>query len=130
MPSRAGGGRGNERENMNTTAISIVAAGALVAGALLYTSGAFDRLLAPPFERALRNHFVDPDSVQIRDTFKDGVKWCGEVNAKNRMGGYVGWDRFIAIDGRQTSGQWTINIASEFTSESGKEGFERLYCSR
>lgn len=119
-----------ESKQMNLTAISIVTAGALVAGALLYTSGSFDKLLAPPFETALRNHFVDPESVQIRDSFKDGARWCGEVNAKNRMGGYVGWDRFIAVDGRRTDGRWTIIIASEFTTEDGRNGFERLYCSR
>lgn len=131
--SASGGGRGDERDNMNATAISIVAAGALVAGALLYTSGTFDRFLAPPFEQALRDHFVDPESVQIRGAFEDGVRWCGEVNAKNRMGGYVGWSRFIALDQSLTSGGWRIMVESDpawSSDSSAMNTFNGIYCSR
>lgn len=35
----------------------------------------------------------DPDSAKFRDQY--GV--CGEVNAKNALGGYVGYRRFIAV---------------------------------
>jgi len=47
-------------------------------------------------KRALERHLKDPDSVQYRDVqaFKGGVV-CGEYNAKNSLGGYVGYSRFI-----------------------------------
>ncbi|AXW48540.1 hypothetical protein CJO91_13065 [Ralstonia solanacearum] len=43
----------------------------------------------------------DPDSAEFRDTHRGadtgtGVPLCGEVNAKNGFGGYVGYKRFIA----------------------------------
>lgn len=41
----------------------------------------------------------DPDSARFRGV---KAKWgtvCGEVNAKNSYGGYVGYRRFYAIDG-------------------------------
>ena len=59
----------------------------------------------------LKNKFKDPDSVQIRNpvlyttqfVFEDGVTrfngqygLCGEVNAKNSYGGYVGFRRFYS----------------------------------
>lgn len=51
--------------------------------------------------RQLLDRLTDPSSAQIRNTFYgpvvDGERaWCGEVNAKNQMGGYVGFARFIA----------------------------------
>lgn len=40
----------------------------------------------------------DPHSTQFRELVyrKTSIdeRWCGEVNAKNRFGGYVGWKRF------------------------------------
>lgn len=50
----------------------------------------------------------DPDSAKFRDEwlasgwtewFVKGSILCGEVNAKNRMGGYVGYTPFKAIAG-------------------------------
>lgn len=66
---------------------------------------------APPVvssEKMVRDLFIegsdlfDPHSAKFRNllyTDKDILKdtlWCGEVNAKNRMGAYVGWKRFAA----------------------------------
>jgi len=45
------------------------------------------------------NRLKDPDAAKFRGV---KVKWdtvCGEVNAKNSYGGYVGYRRFYAIDG-------------------------------
>lgn len=41
---------------------------------------------------AVRARLKDPDSAQ----FRNQAGWCGEVNAKNSLGGYVGYRRFIA----------------------------------
>ena len=46
--------------------------------------------------------FIDPSSALFRNvTYSSSIglipaghTWCGEVNAKNRMGGYVGWSPF------------------------------------
>lgn len=47
----------------------------------------------------VRRALFDPDSAQFKSHFRaqrggDGV-WCGEVNAKNRLGGMVGVTRYI-----------------------------------
>lgn len=38
----------------------------------------------------------DPGSAQFRKTYVNGQYFCGEVNAKNSYGGYVGFRRFAA----------------------------------
>lgn len=60
------------------------------------------------------NSLKDPDSAKFRAV---RVKWdtvCGEVNAKNSYGGYVGYRRFYSIDAKDLymeesrfdEGQW------------------------
>ncbi|KAI3606298.1 Cytochrome c5 [Cupriavidus necator H850] len=51
--------------------------------------------------RQVLDRLTDPSAAQFRNTFYgpvvDGERaWCGEVNAKNQLGGYVGFERFIA----------------------------------
>lgn len=46
----------------------------------------------------------DPASAQFRDLYvsrssTDGLTLCGEVNAKNSYGGYVGFNRFFSSGG-------------------------------
>jgi len=46
----------------------------------------------------------DPFSVRFRHTVRtvyeasDSTVWCGHLNAKNSMGGYIGWHRFYISD--------------------------------
>ncbi len=46
---------------------------------------------------------IDPFSVQFRNTYQRDIEnlgntsWCGELNSKNRMGAYIGWNRFYVI---------------------------------
>ena|SRR6185503_9265874 len=54
-------------------------------------------------ENAVREHLNDPRSAQFQNerslTNKNGNKVvCGEVNAKNGFGGYVGFTRFYVED--------------------------------
>lgn len=48
----------------------------------------------------VKSKLKDPDSAQFRNAFYSeaiGVPvTCGEVNSKNSLGGYVGFQRFIA----------------------------------
>jgi hypothetical protein len=37
---------------------------------------------------------LDPQAAQFRDLHMDDFTLCGEMNAKNALGGYVGFDRF------------------------------------
>lgn len=44
-----------------------------------------------------RNLF-DPGAAQFRNMFRpDMLHWCGEVNGKNKFGGYVGFRRFSVM---------------------------------
>lgn len=46
---------------------------------------------------AVAAKLTDPNAAEFRDvhTGADGQTVCGEVNAKNALGGYVGFERFI-----------------------------------
>ncbi|MFA7263900.1 MAG: hypothetical protein WC068_12845 [Caulobacter sp.] len=60
--------------------------------------------------REIEGLLVDPESARYRDVYlvsmpgTGGVLFCGHVNAKNGMGGYTGYRRFIAVPGAQA---WT-----------------------
>jgi len=49
----------------------------------------------------VKQRLFDEGSAQFRNvrTNSAGDAVCGEVNAKNKMGGYVGYRRFIVMDG-------------------------------
>jgi hypothetical protein len=47
---------------------------------------------------ALKEGLYDPQSAQFRaEGVGDSGSVCGEVNAKNRLGGYVGFRRFVYV---------------------------------
>lgn len=110
---------------MNQQSISILVAAAIVAGAILYSNGMFNpRAEELPFDAAMKAKMVDPDSVQYRNieydtSFGKYVKnpmVCGQVNAKNRLGGYSGWEKFVAIDPNQDN-SWQIYLEREVAGE-------------
>ncbi|MBV6686361.1 MULTISPECIES: hypothetical protein [Xanthomonas] len=52
-------------------------------------------------ERAVRGELKDPDAAQFKDvranyTEEFGVAACGRVNARNELGGYTGFRRFVS----------------------------------
>lgn len=55
-----------------------------------------DKLAA--IQDAIKSRLKDPDSARFRDVYIfDGTDFvCGEVNAKNSMGGYTGFTTFMA----------------------------------
>ncbi|MFW2039290.1 hypothetical protein ACG92Y_12385 [Acinetobacter ursingii] len=65
-------------------------------------------------ETKVREKLLDPDSAKFRN--QNGN--CGEVNSKNRMGGYVGFSRYIyfpddgtvAIESDASDSIYTANI--------------------
>jgi hypothetical protein len=60
----------------------------------------------------IRAQLSDPDSAQFRNIRKgnDSLSWCGEVNAKNRLGGFVGFTRFAAVHVADT---WSVHFVTE-----------------
>jgi hypothetical protein len=76
---------------------------ALFAGALY---GYPRWVLLPELRAHVAAELSDPDSAQFRNEryFGDWTRsgdYCGEVNAKNRMGGYVGYQHFQLIGGTE-----------------------------
>jgi hypothetical protein len=64
------------------------------------------------------NQLNDPESARFRDVkaavTKNGkLVVCGEINAKNRMGGYAGYHLFTAGYGVEKPGLWTAGFADE-----------------
>lgn len=49
-------------------------------------------------KKVVLNWLNDPDSAKFRGHFqsvRDREVWCGEVNARNKMGGMVGFTRYV-----------------------------------
>lgn len=49
---------------------------------------------------AVKGVLNDPDSAQFRNARqakREPGMWCGEVNAKNRLGGMVGFSRYVVV---------------------------------
>lgn len=77
-----------------------------IVAAMLATSTAFadsqqEFLWVEQGKDSVRAKIRDPDSAQFRGTFfnrnRDGIPFaCGEVNAKNAMGGMTGYQRFVS----------------------------------
>lgn len=91
--------------------VAILIAGLLVAAALLYSKGAFrfnsseEDPIQVEMQNAVLAELTDPGSAEFRNVRKSTIGYCGEVNAKNRMGGYVGFKAFTTYKDSQT-GMW------------------------
>jgi hypothetical protein len=46
-------------------------------------------------KRIVSSSLIDPNSAQFRNLVVNGEDVCGEVNAKNKMGAFVGFTRFV-----------------------------------
>ncbi|TWG93604.1 hypothetical protein L599_001200000640 [Luteimonas sp. J16] len=73
--------------------------GVLLLGVCMAASAADDEAAIAEAKSAVERQLRDPGSAQYRDVFvrpgKQGVIVCGEVNAKNAYGGYVGFKPFM-----------------------------------
>ena len=77
---------------MKTLSASILLAALLISSALLYVSGAFDSFVRVPEwkQKVLARRF--------RDIATNSMDWtCGSVSAKNSMGGYAQWTKFMVL---------------------------------
>lgn len=76
-------------------------------GAIVFLPGWLDER---DLRDAVRNRLYDPDSAKFRNVRRAGSFYCGEVNAKNKMGGYVGFNAFRGMAPVGPSGEWHIYI--------------------
>jgi len=87
--------RWSSQMRKKVTGIAIVTA--ILIGICTYVL--WDKLWSPKAAgvEALRAHLYDPDSLKLRKVryFSETGATCGEANARNRMGGYVGFRRFV-----------------------------------
>lgn len=58
---------------------------------------------------AVRERLYDPESARFRGVRAVYAGYCGEVNAKNRLGGYVGYREFWASP-PAIGNDWIIRI--------------------
>lgn len=78
---------------------------------------------APAVRASLEAQLVDYPSARFREVYvttnpvaeaesgrRGSGYLCGMVNARNRMGGFAGWQRFIAIEG-------SVMLAGDSTNE-------------
>ena len=69
-----------------------------------YFYSGIDSSSPQPYKEAIADKMKDPDSVKFRrmkfyKPAKNGhriIVLCGELNAKNSLGGYVGYDAFVS----------------------------------
>lgn len=140
----------SEAKSKRSVPVSLLVVGVLlVAVAALWTDlgGAKTKLLeltgaAPPTirsEDAVRNLFIrnsdlfDPHSAMFRNlTYTDSdilndIVWCGEVNAKNRMGAYVGWTKFSAT--KSKTGAIDVSVYAN-VSDNVRDMLYDMHCER
>lgn len=101
---------------MNKTSLAILAGAAMIAGAVLYTNGVFNlEEEDAPYVAAVKSQLVDAESAQFRNVQKNRTLdiWCGEVNSKNRMGGYAGWQKFAAFAPTPSDSAWKVHFLTD-----------------
>lgn len=82
--------------NRVTAAVAATAFLALVAGVSVWAKYD-DWFVLPKARQLVADQLTDPLSAQFRNDRLIDYDWhCGEVNAKNALGGYVGFKRFIS----------------------------------
>jgi len=65
-------------------------------------------------EAAVAYSLIDPSSAQFRNITLHDDTACGEVNGKSRMGGYIGFVRFIA---NRDDAKWTAKLDPRFDAK-------------
>ena len=101
--------------------VCVVAFTAAVAGgAYAYTK--WDQWTVwPELRKPVLATLKDPDSALFRNQFVGRRALCGEVNARNGMGGYAGYSRFIGGGER-----FVLEGASTRTWFTGSDDLHRL----
>lgn len=95
------GSYGTDMPSLHQTSATCRFGGALIALVCCYSLVGCDSAATQQAKRLVEADLVDPGSVQYREVrqFKDGTV-CGQFNAKNRMGGYSGFEWFAVYQGK------------------------------
>lgn len=103
---------------MNKIALAILAAGGLVAVAVLVSTGQISNWIDPysSAKSAVKEKLVDPASSQFKNVSNKSFTYCGEVNAKNSMGGYTGFKKFYAYQ-KRGGDKWHVLIEGQLGEE-------------
>lgn len=80
--------------------VVLVAVGMMLATAAV----ADDAALIKQAEDAVTHNLLDPESARFRDVGVNGDTVCGQVNAKNAYGGYIGFRSFYVLSDGTDSG--------------------------
>ncbi|MBD1590173.1 hypothetical protein [Pseudomonas typographi] len=68
---------------------------AMLVGNFSVGAAEFTKAQKSKIEEAVKDRLSDPDSAKFKfPPYKGGDVYCGTVNAKNKMGGYVGFSPF------------------------------------
>ena len=75
----------------------------------------YDELfVVPPLRAMISSQMKDPDSAKFRNESLTKSGWlCGEINSKNGLGGYSGFERYISskdvryIESQGVLGRWS-----------------------
>lgn len=84
---------------MDKTLLSIAGGVVFVLGVALSVKPILGYMHVAEVKKVVRSQLIDPSSAQFRNVAVmsrlTGESVCGEVNGKNRMGGYTGFKRFV-----------------------------------
>lgn len=92
---------GKTKSIVRNVVLLVVVAVVLGGSVLLYGYHASPNFRYAADLQQLTQSFKDPESVRYREVYmsKSGAL-CGEVNAKNSMGGYAGFEEFYTSGGK------------------------------
>ncbi len=86
-------------------------------------------------KKVVTNILSDPDSAsfrEIKQSSKDKDVWCGEINAKNKMGGYAGYTKYvIQTIGFEILSAREVHVSRFLTERDNSSEFQsawRLFC--
>lgn len=85
----------------------------MAAAAALQGAGPVTTVQIESARTALDERLLDYPSARFRAVSGNGYAICGSVNAKNRLGAYSGWARFVTI--------WREGSTTLYVEEPGKE---------
>lgn len=81
--------------------VSLAALLMMVIAVGVYSHSKWDEwTLWPQLRKPMVDGLKDPDSAQFRNQFPGRQSLCGEINARNGLGGYTGFSRFISTGQR------------------------------
>jgi hypothetical protein len=112
----------------------ICTAVAAAAGALWWDRVRSEAPPSHPLHRVVvLESLYDPASANFRNEFRGGTRtvWCGEVNAKNRMGGYTGFVRYIVLVDPAAAAEparATLYLDQSATDDDSFRGRWSVYC--